>query len=55
MNLGELPHETGLIRVKLFASEAECIRHEKFLGENDGLVSFIHAVSLGQGALGKQD
>lgn len=55
MNLGELPHETGLIRVKLFALEAECIRHEKFLGKNDGLVIFINAASLGQGTLGKQD
>lgn len=55
MNLEELSHETGLIRVKLFALEDGCIRHEKFLGENDGLVSFIHAVTLGRGALGKQD
>lgn len=55
MKLGELLRETGLIGVKLFAVESGCIRHEKFLRENDGLVSFIHAVSLGRGALGKQD
>ena len=53
VNLGELPCEAGLRRVELFALEARCVRCEKFLGGNDGLVSFIHAVSLGRDTPGK--
>lgn len=53
MNLDERPCEAGLRRVELFALEAGCVRYEKFLGESDWLINFIHVVSLRRDTPGK--